>query len=121
VTGISRVTIWRRVMPTGVSGRFSITSAGAPGLAALRTGATFRGPDRIRARRGRLNVKPSPKSRALDRAFALHVGMVSNCNVRAGTTVQDTVVVNDSGARPVVVVQGDALNRSRLATVVCVT
>jgi hypothetical protein len=61
-------------MPTGVSGRFSITSAGAPGLAPPWTGAMFRAADRIRARRGRLNVKPSPKTRELNRAFALHVG-----------------------------------------------
>ncbi len=40
------------------------------------------------ARRYRLNVKPSPKTRDLDRAFAHHVEIVGGFNIRRGIEIR---------------------------------
>ena len=78
------ITIWRRVTSRGLASGPVTDPAETPVLVPLWTTSISRTAQRVRVRRGRLNVKPSPKSRDLDRAFARHVEIVNDVNVRGG-------------------------------------
>ena len=73
MSGVSGVTIWRRVTPRHLPSGSALPPAGTPVLALAWAIGTSRAVDRVRSRRARLNVKPSPKARDLDRAFVRHV------------------------------------------------